>query len=233
MKIGLQMGLGQHLTMTPQLQQAIKLLQLSTLELQQEVQSALDSNPLLELDDGSDASSDPLTQVTAGTPETADAASQALDLDQQNDLPNELPVDTAWDDIYVGNSGSGGGDSLDEDGDARVSFQIFLEDAELTRRQLWSVIFIIKDMVVHQAQSLQILMATGLTTRYSEVELSGVAIHAALANPSRVGEIAAAAGLPPSHARLLHDIVGETWVDPDDEDGVVVTAEPMERLMLN
>lgn len=117
MKVGLQMGLGQHLTMTPQLQQAIKLLQLSTLELQQEVQSALDSNPLLELDDGSDASSDPLTQVTAGTPEQADAAGQALDLDQQNDLPTDLPVDTAWDDIYVGNSGSGGGDSLDEDGD--------------------------------------------------------------------------------------------------------------------
>lgn len=123
--------------------------------------------------------------------------------------------------------------SLDEDGDARVSFQIFLEDAELTRRQLWSVIFIIKDMVVHQAQSLQILMATGLTTRYSEVELSGVAIHAALANPSRVGEISAAAGLPPSHARLLHEIVGETWVDPEDEDAVVLEAVPVERLMLN
>ena len=37
--------------MTPQLQQAIKLLQLSTLELQQEIQEALDNNPLLELDD--------------------------------------------------------------------------------------------------------------------------------------------------------------------------------------
>ena len=108
MKIGLQMGLGQHLTMTPQLQQAIKLLQLSTLELQQEVQAALDSNPLLELDDGSDASSDPITQVTAGTPETIDTASQMLDLDHQHDLPNELPVDTAWDDIYAGTSGSGG-----------------------------------------------------------------------------------------------------------------------------
>ena len=61
MKIGLQMGLGQHLTMTPQLQQAIKLLQLSTLELQQEVQSALDSNPLLASsgsDEGGDAGED-------------------------------------------------------------------------------------------------------------------------------------------------------------------------------
>ena len=35
--------------MTPQLQQAIRLLQLSTLDLQQEIQEALDSNPLLEV----------------------------------------------------------------------------------------------------------------------------------------------------------------------------------------
>lgn len=117
MKVGLHMGLGQHLTMTPQLQQAIKLLQLSTLELQQEVQSALDSNPLLELDDGSDASTDPVEQAQANLPEQADAASQTLDLDRQTELPDDLPVDTAWDDIYVGSSGSGGGDSLDEDGD--------------------------------------------------------------------------------------------------------------------
>ena len=38
MKAGLQIRLGQHITMTPQLQQAIRLLQLSSLELHQEVQ---------------------------------------------------------------------------------------------------------------------------------------------------------------------------------------------------
>ena len=48
MKPTLQLRLGQSLTMTPQLQQAIRLLQLSTLELQQEIQQALDNNPLLE-----------------------------------------------------------------------------------------------------------------------------------------------------------------------------------------
>ncbi|MDH3970814.1 MAG: hypothetical protein OEU63_01450, partial [Gammaproteobacteria bacterium] len=41
MKQSLQLKIGQHLTMTPQLQQAIRLLQLSTLELQAEVQDAL------------------------------------------------------------------------------------------------------------------------------------------------------------------------------------------------
>lgn len=51
MKASLQLKLGQQLTMTPQLQQAIRLLQLSSLELQQEIQQALDSNPLLELEE--------------------------------------------------------------------------------------------------------------------------------------------------------------------------------------
>ena len=52
MKQSLQLKIGQHLTMTPQLQQAIRLLQLSTLELQSEVQDALESNPMLEQDEG-------------------------------------------------------------------------------------------------------------------------------------------------------------------------------------
>ena len=42
--------------MTPQLQQAIKLLQLSTLDLQTEIQEALDSNPLLEVEESTDSS---------------------------------------------------------------------------------------------------------------------------------------------------------------------------------
>jgi RNA polymerase sigma-54 factor len=48
MKQSLDLRIGQHLTITPQLQQAIRLLQLSSLELQQEIQEALESNPLLE-----------------------------------------------------------------------------------------------------------------------------------------------------------------------------------------
>ena len=51
MKLSLQLKLGQQLTMTPQLQQAIRLLQLSTLDLQQEIQEALESNPMLEIEE--------------------------------------------------------------------------------------------------------------------------------------------------------------------------------------
>ena len=48
MKASLVLKMGQNLTMTPQLQQAIRLLQMSTLDLQAEIQDALDSNPMLE-----------------------------------------------------------------------------------------------------------------------------------------------------------------------------------------
>ncbi len=51
MKQSLQLRISQNLTMTPQLQQAIKLLQLSTLDLQQEIQQVLDSNMMLEVEE--------------------------------------------------------------------------------------------------------------------------------------------------------------------------------------
>jgi RNA polymerase sigma-54 factor len=57
MKQSLQLRTSQHLALTPQLQQSIRLLQLSTLELHQEIEQILSDNPLLErLDDPLDHS---------------------------------------------------------------------------------------------------------------------------------------------------------------------------------
>ena len=53
LKPSLQLRVGQSLSMTPQLQQAIKLLQLSSLELQQEIQQIFETNPMLERDEES------------------------------------------------------------------------------------------------------------------------------------------------------------------------------------
>jgi RNA polymerase sigma-54 factor len=55
MKATLQVRLSQHLALTPQLQQSIRLLQLSTLELHQEIGQMLELNPFLELEDDSPA----------------------------------------------------------------------------------------------------------------------------------------------------------------------------------
>ncbi|HEX5806816.1 MAG TPA: RNA polymerase factor sigma-54, partial [Macromonas sp.] len=50
MKQSLSLRVSQHLALTPQLQQSIRLLQLSTLEMAQEVEQMLDENPFLERD---------------------------------------------------------------------------------------------------------------------------------------------------------------------------------------
>jgi RNA polymerase sigma-54 factor len=86
MKQSLQLGMSQQLTMTPQLQQAIKLLQLSTLDLQYEIQQILDSNIMLEEEEVKPA------LITEDKKEKTD------DLDK--DIPTELPTDANWDDIY-------------------------------------------------------------------------------------------------------------------------------------
>ncbi|MCP3288904.1 RNA polymerase factor sigma-54, partial [Aeromonas hydrophila] len=73
MKPTLQLRLGQSLTMTPQLQQAIRLLQLSTLELQQEIQQALDNNPLLEQEENDVQETSPEEPVDASQLDSSDA----------------------------------------------------------------------------------------------------------------------------------------------------------------
>jgi len=73
MRQGLQLRLSQHLALTPQLQQSIRLLQLSTLELNAEIDQALQENPLLERDEP-----DETAQFDAGTYGDALAAPQTV-----------------------------------------------------------------------------------------------------------------------------------------------------------
>ena len=94
MKLSLQLKIGQHLTMTPQLQQAIRLLQLSTLELQAEVQDALESNPMLEQDDGSNDPPEAEPGVNGSEHETAVTAPEG------ETIPDELPTDSSWEDVF-------------------------------------------------------------------------------------------------------------------------------------
>jgi RNA polymerase sigma-54 factor len=63
MKHSLQLKLSQHLTLTPQLQQSIRLLQLSTLELNQEIERFLQDNPLLERDEEEEEGAAPAPPV--------------------------------------------------------------------------------------------------------------------------------------------------------------------------
>ena len=82
--------------MTPQLQQAIRLLQLSTLELQTEVQDALDSNPMLDQDEGGSAD----TPEADGGVNGADKDTPVTAAESAETIPDELPTDSNWEDVF-------------------------------------------------------------------------------------------------------------------------------------
>jgi RNA polymerase sigma-54 factor len=106
MKQTIQLRLGQQLTMTPQLQQAIKLLQLSTLDLQREIQDALESNLMLENAEEVDAASE-----REGADEQRKNTDAAVDNElrpEQATMPDELPLDSSWSDTYDSYAPSGG-----------------------------------------------------------------------------------------------------------------------------
>ena len=100
MKQSLQLRIGQQLAMTPQLQQAIRLLQLSTLELKVEVQEALESNPMLEQEDGDNNSPDEAASTTENTAENTASESTVGAEGSTDNLPDELPTDSNWDDVF-------------------------------------------------------------------------------------------------------------------------------------
>ncbi len=120
MKPSLQLKISQQLTMTPQLQQAIRLLQLSTLDLQQEIQQALDSNPMLETseedvaepearqtelnknENASDSANsvDSSNSVDSASNGDSDTDANLTDSDWNEQIPVELATDSSWEDTY-------------------------------------------------------------------------------------------------------------------------------------
>src|SRR5512141_1883556 len=101
MKHSLQLKLSQHLTLTPQLQQSIRLLQLSTIELNQELEKYLADNPLLERADAeSEAEAVPAVPLNG-----AAAASEAPAANE----PRDDPVNFADEATGFGEDSSPGG----------------------------------------------------------------------------------------------------------------------------
>lgn len=147
MKQSLQLKVGQSLTMTPQLQQAIRLLQLSALEMQQEIQQVLESNPMLEMaedefdDDGNGLGEDGEIDYAAASATSQESSSETASAEQETDwegntasdewqetIPEDLPVDSSWDDVYGHLPPSGSGPAEDFDFDARNSAEETLKD---------------------------------------------------------------------------------------------------------
>lgn len=97
----LELRQGQQLVMTPQLQQAIRLLQFSSVELAQYVDSELERNPLLERDDNTLQSANDVTSDARGT-------SSASETSTPSDSSTTAPLD-------LSTSTSDGGAALDTD----------------------------------------------------------------------------------------------------------------------
>ena len=132
MKASLQLKLGQSLTMTPQLQQAIRLLQLSSVELQLEIQQALDSNMMLELEEGDETEDE--NQTTADDSKTSSVEVSA-DHDVEH-MPDELPVDSQWDDIYDGGLSYS---TVSGDGESTFYENQDIEEKSLHNHLLWQL----------------------------------------------------------------------------------------------
>lgn len=126
MKQGLSLRVSQHLALTPQLQQSIRLLQLSTLELNQEIEQLLDENPFLERDSdeaereayGLERADQPLPadeESYSASSTTADEAEPALgDAAELADWGGDGSVEIAADDSEWGGDALPRNGALDE-----------------------------------------------------------------------------------------------------------------------
>ena len=126
MKPALQLRLSQHLALTPQLQQSIKLLQLSTVEMQQEIENYLLENPMLERDDdGGSESFAAAQQFDAPRSEGAERADheEREERDARDDREQAVPASPADvdDDRWSSDAGTftGAGRDEDDDGDSQ------------------------------------------------------------------------------------------------------------------
>lgn len=89
MKPGLQLRIQSQLALTPQLQQAIKLLQLSSLELEAELNLALESNPLLDLEEGEPEGEETVLEIAP--PQVTLSASVDSSSDSSGDMRDTAP----------------------------------------------------------------------------------------------------------------------------------------------
>jgi RNA polymerase sigma-54 factor len=129
MKTSLQLRQSQQLTLTPQLQQSIRLLQLSTLEINQEVERLLEENPMLERED--DDASLPYAHGDApSSPQTAERSAE------QDDAPQESDADWAGADDWNNPSFAAGGSADDEDD---IHSEVVAGKPSLREHLLWQL----------------------------------------------------------------------------------------------
>jgi RNA polymerase sigma-54 factor len=124
MKPSLQIKLSQQLALTPQLQQSIKLLQLSTLEMNQEIERYLLENPLLERDDEPEQDSGSTFSYTNGNASgEASHEETSPPREEREDMPTELSRSDIEEDRWIQDSGNYGNPGRERDRDDEAEAQ--------------------------------------------------------------------------------------------------------------
>lgn len=117
MKQSLHLRVGQTLAMTPALQQAIKLLQLSSLDLQQEIRQAVESNLMLEFDEEAETGPSIEEQAAGGDAEPPVAEGDGAEPAEVTEVTaaEETPVDVEWEEAYESTTPGSGKSAQDEE----------------------------------------------------------------------------------------------------------------------
>ena len=134
MKPSLQLRVGQQLTLTPQLKQAIRLLTLSTLELQTELAQAVETNPMLEWDDAPAADDYAASPEADGPAESTSSNESDSDHPQSDATAEEDWRDSADFDLPDYAAGRQGDDREEDGGDPR-----FADIPDLSDHLLWQL----------------------------------------------------------------------------------------------
>ncbi|MEC3890423.1 RNA polymerase factor sigma-54 [Xanthomonas campestris] len=129
MKARLQTSLGQQLVMTPQLRQAIKLLQMSTTELEVEIAEAVETNPLLEWADEA---------AHAASESPVEPSPSASNEERQRDEPAPAERDDDWSQDELQWTGTGSGGSFDDDDNGDAAERV-AESETLADHLLWQL----------------------------------------------------------------------------------------------
>ncbi|WP_130537363.1 RNA polymerase factor sigma-54 [Thiomicrorhabdus indica] len=110
---GLQLNIGQQLKLTPQLQQSIKILQYSALEVQQVIKTTLESNYMLETDD-MEFDEEIEEDFKDDVDENVDLNNE-LDIENDQSLSEEIELDMSWNEVFSDHTSSSSGSASSDE----------------------------------------------------------------------------------------------------------------------
>lgn len=108
--------------------------------------------------------------------------------------------------------------SVDDEGDSRVHFSLFLEDGALTRRQLARINFLLSDLMIHQGQLLQMQARLPSPLEHRFHGLSAAVLKAVIDHPDALDDFIIATRASRDMAHCLYEAAGKEFTCDEDDD---------------